>query len=660
MKYSNNLFFMLLTLAFGLSDALTLRAEGEYEEAPTQETIQPSRSIWDRLYDSKERARNRINEYLNKKDSNEKSSGIRRRALNNEDENSNNIEMSDKLPSLSFGENLRNENERSAVSGAESDSDGSQATPEAPVQSLEDRLETMTPEEVSLLSPKEIQDLDYEINKLTKKQIASLTKEQIQSMAPHNILMFDKGQIESFKFSDLTVSQIKQLVGLNGTGNLRNITNNQFDQLTPDQINAFLEAKEGTFSPKQLDILNLRETSLYLQSRTKDGRFGSLIKNPSLKNFNNIFKSDKAVLKEFISKAAKTDSAQEILESKTARNAIDKLSRTEKMDLFTKVTQERSQERNENTQEIFQRYAELFKPLMPKNQILIPVHDTLKTASSYKFEILDMTNYDPRLTIEQNAKNMKVSQNLSLQVTDPNSKASGDDASLSGVIRNYLENNPSVRNLKALLVDNADSSRKLTSADQKTKFGEIMAKPNMETLFSELSGKDLTDISNVGLKLDKNLSLNQARAIFYNNAELYQSVTPDALIVPTESSGKNDLNSFKFEKIDLSNIKSELSEIDFSMLTKDTSTDTSGLNFTKADLEIAKLALKLKTEQKLSLSIQEIEKLLKNYIKAKPDFNNLFGPKNSQPILNQLFPSSAPTHEELFPSFARQESGIKI
>lgn len=468
------------------------------------------------------------------------------------------------------------------------------------LDALTEKIRNMSPEQIKTLSPQDIQDLSIDIGNLTPEQIANLTREQIQKMTMDQIAIFNRDQIQKFKFSDLTVEQIKQLVSTRSTKLLHNLTDDQLTQLTPQQIEACMNAVPDTFSKEQLDSL---QQQLILKGGSKVKSFLSKF---SAKNFFNIFKSDKKVLQEYLQddKTRENRTKQQFL-----KDAINKLSVTERADLFTDIVRNDAKELNNKT---IPEYTNLFKGLIPKNELLIP---TFSPSKDFQFIIFDMQDYNPSLTIAENATRMTQNQGFDSQEEDftDQSKNIADD------IRDYLEENPSPENLKALLVDNADTTRKLNFDDEKTSIENIISKPGMKDVFNKLTAQDLTDITNAELRLkEKNMNLGgwgakvsdaETRRIFMKNAELYQSLAQDTLVIPIEEAAKNNRESFQFEKINISSIQDK----NWADLFKDTNNQAQKV-LNQAKIET--IATDLKADQDLKLSIENIAKILKDYTKS--------------------------------------------
>ncbi len=371
----------------------------------------------------------------------------------------------------------------------------------------------------------------------------------------------------------------------------------------------------------------------------------------------NIFKSDSALLEKYLTDPS---SRSERLEEFAVKKALAKLSRTQIADLFTKITQNEIERirmaRPDLRQDIHQLYIDTFNknekifkqalkdadPYNKKQFVLIPSMPKEIQANSlvnFKFEILEMSSYDPNLTIEENAERMKKSQNLKIQAHDRFAQARGESArtDLTTYIKNYLEDNPNDKNLKALMVNDFTALNRTTNVQNaKAALAKIL-NPNgdpsptkMENSFKNLSANQLTDITKAQIKAqEKNsgvkVSYDEAKRIFKQNAEVYQQFSKSSnLIIPAEDGSRNNQSSFKFEIIDLNPIFNDLANLDYKrvdlvILNKeltihDVKYGTVNINATRA---MEKIIQKIKTKQpEIQLSDKELAKELINYLRT--------------------------------------------
>jgi hypothetical protein len=516
------------------------------------------------------------------------------------------------------------------------------------IDQLTTKLPSMLPSEIKNISPQDIQDLSTDINTLTAEQINALTPDQIQNMTIDQILTFNKEQIQNFNFKDLTIQQIKQLVQLRSTGLLQNLTDSQLLSLSSEQMEACLEARPETFTEEQLD-------SLRQLLRLRGGSAAKIwLKDLTMKNFKNIFKSDSDLLEKYLTDPS---TRTERLERLEVRKALAKLSRTQTAKLFTKITQNEIAEiRKKNPTlskdaveklyiETFNKNERSFKTLLKdsdpagtKQYILIPSRPADMQANSlvnFKFEILDISEYDPNLTIAENAERLKKSQDLSIRANRFSPESPTND--LATYMKNYLEDNPNTKNLKALLVNDFTALNRTTNvADAQAELAKILnTSPRMESLFRNLTADQLTDITKAQIKAqEKNMNLagrgakvsyEEAQRIFKQNAEIYQKFAkPNTLIIPAEDASRKNQDSFTFDIIDISSIKDELNKINMPNVNIEKYFAPRNQNLTDNSPEyneminntgkLINLANKLKSEQDLKLNISEIAIELKNYI----------------------------------------------
>lgn len=238
--------------------------------------------------------------------------------------------------------------------------------------------------------------------------------------------------------------------------------------------------------------------------------------------------------------------------------------------------------------------AAIIRPLLPTNVILIPIERPSTQSSEsfttdFQFELVKMDGYDPKLTIEQNAEQIKKAQGLKIQARDTQTN---NTRTLSAYIRHYLEENPSKDNLKALLLDNTRG---------KDGMKEILTNPGMKKLFNDISAQELTDITNKqianqpkALKTPSSMLYESAKHFFQFKADDYQPFFTDKLIIPIESASRNNRASFTFDIIDISKQKLAL----------------------KSDNpDLTQIAQALKKEQNLKLTTIEIKEQLELYLK---------------------------------------------
>ena len=501
------------------------------------------------------------------------------------------------------GKNLENSHNKALLDTQKAKLEAKNARLEA----LDEKVAAMTtPAEIQTLTPQEVQDLTIGIKELLKPElIKALTPEQIQNMTMDQILVLDKEQIQNFNFKDLTIQQIKRLVQDRPTGILQNLTDAQLSALSPEQMEAFLEARPGTFTEEQLD-------SLRQLLRLRGGSAVKIfLKDLTMKNFKNIFQSDSDLLEKYLQDPnAREQRLQEFAVSK----ALAKLSRTKIAELFTKITQnEIAKKRNDNPDlytepdkveklyiETFKENESLFKKLLEKTDpkskrteqyILIPSRPKEENSLvNFKFEILDMSSYDPNLTIAENAERMKKSQDLSIQADDVYSRAENkpSNTDLTSYIRNYLQDHPTKENLTALLVNDFTALNRTTSIKKaQEQLGEILNPKNKllatnteeAKIFRSLTANDLANITKAQIKAqERNMNLavrgakisyEEAKQIFKQNAKVYELfLNENTLLIPTElipTDGveRNDQNRLKFDKVNLNGFTKELSQIKF-------------------------------------------------------------------------------------------------
>jgi hypothetical protein len=470
-----------------------------------------------------------------------------------------------------------------------------------PVEELEDHLPGMTPEEVAKLTPQEITNLSININKLTPDQISALTKEQIQAIDPTSIIFFDPVQFAKLNISALTDAQFNMLfTERSSIGKLKDITEAQLESLSLDQTKLCLNAKEGIFSKEQLEILKKRlskfqnddiETTIKDQSGllNKTGNKAYLwFKNKTMKNFLNIFRSDKTILTNYL-KDTSNDSLQAKTEKPFVTKAIEKLSRTGRMELINDVTRAEvdaeqkenidatmqknnntstvytvpSSERTTLTHNIFEKNLNLFRKILPNTDIITFTHDKNKTAASYRFQIADMDDfkYDPNLSIEANAKLLRQQQNLDINVTDldkkdPNYKGSeiSADTNLSTNIKELLEKQNHEKAQQALAVD-ALQTTPIDKLHENIELKEYFKTASPDLISSMLTDATMAPINAEEIQYGTKLPSTHVEELFKHNAVEYQKLLPKTLaLIPT----KGKYGPPSFEIIDLSKIESNL------------------------------------------------------------------------------------------------------
>jgi hypothetical protein len=370
-------------------------------------------------------------------------------------------------------------------------------------------------------------------------------------------------------------------------------------------------------------------------------------------SWKNIFKSDSDLLEKYLTDPS---ARAERLEEPEVRTALAKLSRKQTAELFTKITQNEIQQmRSSNpaiklsNEEVNQLYIDMFNkneplfktllketdPTGKKQYILIPSKPADRQANSlvnFKFEILDISEYDPNLTIAENAERLKKSQDLSIRANRFNPESPTTD--LATYIKNYLEDNPSPQSLKALLVDATDRTRKNGSQAKADEIETIFKIPGMKESFDALSSKEkdqfITSITKAELRLKETnmnlagsgakVSYEQAQRIFKENALMFEPfVGPDKILAPIESGSRNDISSFKFETIDISKYKNNIKAI-FENQNKETplfkayKRQNPNSMLSPLDFDLIDVAKQLKSKQNLKLSIPGIVIELKNYI----------------------------------------------
>ncbi len=392
------------------------------------------------------------------------------------------------------------------------------------------------------------------------------------------------------------------------------------------------------------------------------------------------------------------DKRDERMAEKGVQKALAKLSRTDTANLFTKITQNEIKNlRNSNSHApltndevvklytaIFNKNEVIFKEALQKFDIsekkqfvLIPVRPQKIEANSlmnFKFDILDMSSYDPNLTIAENAERMKTLQDLSISANQGHLTKSTDIATY---MKNYLEDNPNDKNLKALMVNDFTALNRTTNVQNaKAALAKILnptgdpSPTKMESSFKNLSADQLTEITKSQIKAqEKNMNLggtnakvsyDEAKRIFKQNAEVYQNfANPDTLIIPIENASRNNQDSFKFEVIDISSMKDELHKIN--MPDVDIAKYFAPRNANSVDVsqeyydmientgKLIVLARKLQSEQHLKLNIDDIAQELKNYIQKDPlkflSDNNTSSASENTVMPNTTDVPKLPAHE---------------
>lgn len=368
-------------------------------------------------------------------------------------------------------------------------------------------------------------------------------------------------------------------------------------------------------------------------------------------SWKNIFKSDNDLLEKYLQNPSVRE---ERVQEPEVRIALAKLSRTNIADLFTKITQQEISEfktKNSNLSpdqieelyiKTFNKNELLFKKILQdsdpagkKQYILIPSRPAEITANSlvnFKFEILDMSEYDSNLTIAENAERMKEAQNLSIRANRFSPESPTND--LATYIKNYLEDNPNTKNLKALLVNDFTTLDITTNvSDAQAELAKILdPSEKMKRLFRNLTADQLTDITKAQIKAqERNMNFTdkgakvshvEAQRIFKQNAEVYQRFTKvDNLIIPTEDASRSNQNSLKFEIIDLSSIKTELANLDYKNVDLEILDSNKSRTFysqknIKATDAMNKIIQKIRTEQpEIQLSDVELAKELIHYLR---------------------------------------------
>ncbi len=473
--------------------------------------------------------------------------------------------------------------------------------------------------------------------------------------------------------------------------------NDIFSSLTEPEQNEFIE-NLNTLEEKQPntsidDLISKAEDDAKINlTSSATGRAKTWWKNKNFKNFKNIFKSDKTILKEFIQKSLKSVNPESKINTDIVKDAVAKLSRSERMDLFNEVTHEELDDKKlgdrsaERAKTLFERNLRLFKSILPSHEMLTPIRDKIGKISSQEFEITNMRQINPDLSLAENAERMKKAQGLKVNTAD-----------LAKDMRTYLKENPSPQNLKALLVDATDTTRASGSAEKQEAIKNIFDLPGMKDQFDALSTKAkdqfITSITTAELRLKETnmnlagsgakVSYTEAERIFKENANVFEKyvgldkiLTP---IAPTQAIFKN-ISNFTFETIDISKYKNKLSAVfkdpNFeSPLYKEFKDQNPSSKISPQEFEVRRAAMRIKDEQNLKLQTSEIEKEITNYLdqttlrevnepeaqkshgkwtaKTHDRLAPLFGEqtqKTGAPDLDELFPSATPDPDQLFPS----------
>ncbi|OGB85988.1 hypothetical protein A3J41_03350 [candidate division TM6 bacterium RIFCSPHIGHO2_12_FULL_38_8] len=271
----------------------------------------------------------------------------------------------------------------------------------------------------------------------------------------------------------------------------------------------------------------------------------------------------------------------------------------------------------------FNKNEKLFKSLMSarSDEILMPVRpadsDPTGKIANYQFEIADMSKYNPDLTIDQNARNMKKAQGLKIQATE--SGAETAKSSLAFYIRNYLEKNPSRKNLKALIVDNAWQFKDASIANKAASLKNILELPNMQDIFDKFTGSDFTAITEA-IIMNKNssraptaprLSIEQAKDIYKEYAKTFQELLPNQLLIPFTRT-LYGLTHFMFDKVDISQYQKNLTSI---WNDRENDKQNAKKGFSTSDQALTVLANEIKKEQGLKVDVTDIAKQLIEYVK---------------------------------------------
>lgn len=244
--------------------------------------------------------------------------------------------------------------------------DDAQATNKQVKPSREEQKANVQKLTIVNLRPSIITAMDTaEITLFKPQQIEQLSPEQIQAMPIEPIIMFDKDQIQNFKFADLTIKQMTDLVKNRYRANLKLLTDEQLSKLSPKQIEICLKSRKGTFTEEQKDALYQR---LKLSKKLK-------------------FESDIKLLTKFLQNSeTRVSRSQETV----VKNAIKKLSEKDQIKLFTQITDKDLTEINSNEakKSTIKANVTSFQKLLPENEILFPEIKTIDHQISYNFKIV--------------------------------------------------------------------------------------------------------------------------------------------------------------------------------------------------------------------------------------------------------------------------------
>ncbi len=436
MKSFKNHFFMLTIMALSIFNTNFIHTEGEFEQPDIQN--QPSKSLLDRFKESEfnKRFSDKVNNFTRQshdfffkkyskpeptipveKPTNEDSSTVSFKTAEPVTTHAGDLPDEefptppDNLTDWDLTTNEDHNLEKEALEAKNKRLDALEA--QLPNITAAE-LKKITPEEIKKITPEEIQNLSIAINLLPDTIIPDLTSQQIQNMTIDQILAFDKDQITNFHIKNLTIQQIKKLVQFRSTGLLQNLTNAQLETLSAEQMEAFLEARPETFTPEQLEHL---KNLLLLHG-------GSAIKiwlkDLSIKNFADIFKSDKTILKEYIQKAMQYADPKSKITDKV-KQAVAKLSRTERMELFNDITHEELDANGRttyNANNIFDRNKQLFSKIIPEHEMLVETISPNKLIVTRQFKLVNMRQVDPNLSLAENAEQIEKLQDLNYDLKD--------------------------------------------------------------------------------------------------------------------------------------------------------------------------------------------------------------------------------------------------
>mgnify|MGYP003402289929 CR=1 FL=1 len=397
---------------------------------------------------------------------------------------------------------------------------------------------------------------------------------------------------------------------LSNNETLKTKINTILDNLTTDQQKDFINSlnilatREPNNSIENLITKAENITKAEFQTNTTD-RAKSWWQQKTSKNFADIFKSDKTILKEYIQKIMlHADPESKIITDKV-KQAVAKLSRTERMELFNDITHEELDDKAldgrtpERANKIFAGNKQLFSKIIPEHEMLVETINPNPKIVTRQFKLVNMRQVDPNLSLAENAKQIEKAQGLNYNLEH-----------LEENMRQYLKTHPTVRNLQTLLVDATDRKRAQGLKAKSNKISKIFAIPGMKEQFDTLTSKEkdqfITNITQAEIRLketNRNLagsgakvSYAEAKRIFQENAALFEKfIGPKEILAPIESATRNNVSSFTFETIKLS---------------KYTSSELSKL----IDSDLNPIAKQLKEEQNLKLTTADIVQELQNYL----------------------------------------------